>query len=114
MILFQFSILDSEEPLPGTLPGTGLQLSERALNGETRTYSRQTQPLAVPLRSSLLGTVQCLELSSERHAHWWLRPPGTLDDSSSFHPTAAIFARSRPAWAVIPPGLAIYDAMPPE
>jgi hypothetical protein len=39
---------------------------------------------------------------------------GTLDDPSSFHPTAAIFARSRPAWAVIPPGLTIYDAMPPE
>jgi hypothetical protein len=30
---------------------------------------------------------------------------GTLDDSSSFHPMAAAFARSRPAWAVIPPGL---------
>jgi hypothetical protein len=40
--------------------------------------------------------------------------PGTLDDPSSFHPTAAIFARSRPAWAPIPPGLTIYDAMPPE
>jgi hypothetical protein len=39
---------------------------------------------------------------------------GTLDDPSSFRPTAAIFARSRPAWAVIPPGLTIYDAMPPE
>jgi hypothetical protein len=39
---------------------------------------------------------------------------GTLDDPSSFHPTAAIFTRSRPAWAVIPPGLTIYDAMPPE
>ena len=39
---------------------------------------------------------------------------GTLDDPSSFHPTAAIFARGSPAWAVIPPGLTIYDAMPPE
>jgi hypothetical protein len=37
---------------------------------------------------------------------------GTLDDPSSFHPTIAIFARSRPAWAVIPPGLTIFDAMP--
>lgn len=38
---------------------------------------------------------------------------GTLDDPSAFHPTIAIFARTRPAWAVIPPGLAIFDAMPP-
>jgi hypothetical protein len=37
---------------------------------------------------------------------------GTLDDPSSFHPTIAIFARSRPPWAVIPPGLAVFDAMP--
>jgi hypothetical protein len=38
---------------------------------------------------------------------------GTLDDPSSFHPKVAIFARSRPAWAMIPPGLAVFDAMPP-
>ena len=39
---------------------------------------------------------------------------GTLDDPSAFQPRIAIFARSRPAWAVIPPGLAIFEAMPPE
>jgi hypothetical protein len=39
---------------------------------------------------------------------------GSLDDPSSFRPTIAIFARSRPAWAVIPPDLTIFDAMPPE
>jgi hypothetical protein len=38
---------------------------------------------------------------------------GTLDDPSSFHPAIAIFARSRPAWAVIPADLTIFDAMPP-
>ncbi len=39
---------------------------------------------------------------------------GTLDDPSAFQPRIAIFARSRPAWAVIPPGLTIFEAMPPE
>jgi hypothetical protein len=38
---------------------------------------------------------------------------GSLDDPSSFHPTIAIFAEGRPAWAVIPPGLKIFDRMPP-
>jgi hypothetical protein len=38
---------------------------------------------------------------------------GTLNDPSSFHPAIAIFARSRPAWAVIPADLTIFDAMPP-
>lgn len=38
---------------------------------------------------------------------------GSLDDPSVFRPKVAIFARNRPAWAVIPPGLAIFDGMPP-
>jgi hypothetical protein len=37
---------------------------------------------------------------------------GSLDDPSVFHPTIAIFARGRPAWAVIPPGLTVFDRMP--
>jgi hypothetical protein len=39
---------------------------------------------------------------------------GSLDDKSLFHPKVAIFTRSRPAWAVIPPGLATFDALPPR
>jgi hypothetical protein len=39
---------------------------------------------------------------------------GTLDDPSSFHPKIAIFARSRPAWAIIPPDLTVFDTMPPD
>jgi hypothetical protein len=37
---------------------------------------------------------------------------GSLDESSFFRPTIAIFARSRPAWAVMPPGLKVFDALP--
>jgi hypothetical protein len=37
---------------------------------------------------------------------------GSLDDPSSFHPRVAIFTRNRPAWAVIPPGLAIFEDAP--
>jgi hypothetical protein len=38
----------------------------------------------------------------------------SMPATPSSHPKAAIFARSRPAWAIIPPGVTIYDAMPPE
>jgi hypothetical protein len=38
---------------------------------------------------------------------------GSLDDPSSFHPKMAIFARNRPAWAAMPPGLTVFDTMPP-
>jgi hypothetical protein len=37
---------------------------------------------------------------------------GTLDDPTLFHPTAAIFTRDRPAWAVIPAGLTTFEEMP--
>jgi hypothetical protein len=37
---------------------------------------------------------------------------GSLDDPSLFVPKIAIFARGRPAWAIIPPGLAVFDALP--
>jgi hypothetical protein len=38
---------------------------------------------------------------------------GSLDDPSSFHPKVAIFARDRPPWTVIPPGLTVFERMPP-
>jgi hypothetical protein len=45
-------------------------------------------------------------------AHWL---QALEEKKAEPHPASrAIFARSRPAWAVIPAGLAIYDAMPPE
>ncbi len=37
---------------------------------------------------------------------------GSLDDPSAFQPRIAIFARSRPSWAVIPPDLAVFEAAP--
>jgi hypothetical protein len=38
---------------------------------------------------------------------------GSLDDVAVFEPTIAIFARSRPAWVPLPPGLKLFEAMPP-
>jgi len=37
---------------------------------------------------------------------------GSLDDPSVFTPRVAIFARDRPPWAIIPPGLTVYDRLP--
>jgi hypothetical protein len=37
---------------------------------------------------------------------------GSLDDPLAFRPTIAIFTRHRPAWALLPPGLALFDEMP--
>ena len=37
---------------------------------------------------------------------------GSLDDPSHFKPAMAIFNRDRPAWVVLPPGLAVFEGMP--
>jgi hypothetical protein len=37
---------------------------------------------------------------------------GSLDDPSMFRPTAAIFTRGRPGWAVIPSGLEVFERAP--
>jgi hypothetical protein len=37
---------------------------------------------------------------------------GSLDDPSVFKPAIAIFARHRPDWAIVPPGLTVYQDMP--
>lgn len=39
---------------------------------------------------------------------------GSLDDASAFHPQVAIFGRDRPDWVPLPPGLAVFETMPPE
>jgi hypothetical protein len=37
---------------------------------------------------------------------------GTLDDPAAFQPTMAIFNRDRPAWALLPPDLTVFETMP--
>lgn len=39
---------------------------------------------------------------------------GSLDDPSLFQPQIAIFAADRPDWAPLPPGLRVFDKMPPQ
>jgi hypothetical protein len=37
---------------------------------------------------------------------------GSLDEPDRFRPSVAIFTRGRPDWAVLPPGLKAFDALP--
>jgi hypothetical protein len=38
---------------------------------------------------------------------------GSLDDPTLFHPRIAIFVRDRPAWVELPPGLELFETLPP-
>jgi hypothetical protein len=37
---------------------------------------------------------------------------GSLDDPSLFRPTIAIFARDKPDWVQLPPGLEVFATLP--
>jgi hypothetical protein len=37
---------------------------------------------------------------------------GSLDDPSRFYPTMVIFNRDRPEWALLPPGVTVFETMP--
>ena len=39
---------------------------------------------------------------------------GSLDEPSHFRPIMAIFNRDRPDWAPLPPGLTVFETMPPQ
>jgi hypothetical protein len=82
--------------------GETLKFTSKSANG--RAAVRNTCPVCGSL---VFGGVAGKDDSYTLYA-------GTLDDPSAFQPRIAIFARSRPAWAVIPPGLTIFEAMPPE
>ncbi len=45
---------------------------------------------------------------SEQHTIY----AGTLDDARRFRPAIALFNRDRPEWAVLPPGLTVFETMP--
>jgi hypothetical protein len=45
---------------------------------------------------------------SEQHTVY----AGALDDPTGFRPSIAIFNRDRPDWAVMPPGLRVFETMP--
>ncbi len=38
---------------------------------------------------------------------------GALDDPAGFTPKVAIFGRDKPDWMVLPPGMTVFETMPP-
>jgi hypothetical protein len=38
---------------------------------------------------------------------------GSLDDPSAFRPSMVIFAARRPHWVILPPGLTMFEGLPP-
>ena len=97
----------------GFVPFMGFRASAVRFSGEVRMFTSKSARGGDAVRnfcpvcgSLVFGGIIGKDTSHTIYA-------GSLDDPSVFQPKVAIFARDRPDWAVIPPGLAIFDGMPP-
>ena len=80
--------------------GSALQFTTRSVRGEDAV--RNFCPVCGAL---LFGGIVGQDTSHTIYA-------GSLDDPSAFEPKIAIFNRERADWAVLPPGLIVYETMP--
>ena len=96
----------------GFVPFMGFASSAVRFSGPTRTFVSKAARGGEAVRNSCAVCGSLVFGGEVGKADSFTVYAGTLDDLSSFHPTIAIFARSRPAWAVIPPDLRVFDAMP--
>lgn len=98
----------------GFIPFMGFASSAVRFSGETLKFTSQSANGRNAVRNTcpVCGSLVFGGVAGEDDS--FTLYAGTLDDPSTFQPRIAIFARSRPAWAVIPPGLTIFEAMPPE
>ncbi len=96
----------------GFIPFMGFRSSAVRFSGPTRIFTSKAASGADAVRN-FCPVCNSLVFGGEvGKDHEFTIYAGSLDDPSSFHPTIAIFARNRPNWAVIPPGLTIFETVP--
>jgi hypothetical protein len=98
----------------GFIPFMGFSREAVRIRGETLTFRSKAASGGDAVRNSCAvcgGLVFGGEI--ERSDSFTIYA-GSLDEPLHFHPTMAIFTRDRPAWAVIPPGLAVFEELPPR
>jgi hypothetical protein len=96
----------------GFIPFMGFAKSAVSFSGETRQFKSKAASGREAVRN-FCPVCNSLVFGGEAgRSDAFTIYAGSLDDPSSFHPKIAIFARSRPPWAVIPLGLTVFDGMP--
>jgi hypothetical protein len=96
----------------GFVPYIGFPADAVRFSGETLTFASRAANGGEAVRNScpVCGSLVFGGVVGKDDTHTLYA--GTLDDPSMFHPTSAIFTRDRPDWAVIPPGLAVFETTP--
>jgi hypothetical protein len=93
----------------GFIPFMGFAASAVRLTGETRKFISQSARGGDAVRNSCPVCGGLVFGGKAGKDAMFTIYAGSLDDPSLFHPSVAIFTRGRPAWAVIPPELKIFE-----
>jgi hypothetical protein len=90
----------------------GFQASALRVSGETRSFTSKSARGTDAVRNfcAVCGSLVFGGILGQSASHTIYA--GSLDDPSRFVPKIAIFARNRATWAVIPPELTVFDALP--
>jgi hypothetical protein len=96
----------------GFIPFVGFAASTIRFSGETRPFTSKAANGGDAVRNfcAACGSLVFGGVVGQDTAHTVYA--GSLDDPSTFVPRIAIFTRNRPAWAIIPPGLTVFEDAP--
>jgi len=96
----------------GFIPFMGFAASAVRFTGKSQTYTCKSASGGDAVRNScpVCGGLVFGGIVGQDEMHTIYA--GSLDDASLFKPAIAIFTRSRPAWAPLPPELTAFEAMP--
>jgi hypothetical protein len=96
----------------GYIPFMGFSASSVRFSGETLKFTSKAANGGEAVRNScpVCGSLVFGGIVGKDREHTIYA--GSLDDPSSFQPKVAIFTHGRPDWAVVPPGLTIFERAP--
>jgi hypothetical protein len=96
----------------GFIPFMGFNSSAVRFTGHSRTFSRKSARGGDAVRNycPICGSLVFGGRVGQDPNHTIYA--GSLDDPSCFHPTIAIFTAGRPAWAIIPSNLTVFERLP--
>jgi hypothetical protein len=96
----------------GFIPFMGFKATQVKFSGETRLFSCKAASGRYAVRNycSVCSSLVFGGIVGESTDHTIYA--GSLDDSSLFRPSVAIFTRCRPEWSIIPPGLKQFEGLP--
>jgi hypothetical protein len=98
----------------GFIPFMGFRSGAVRFSGATRKFISRAASGADAVRNSCPVCGSLVFGGELDKAESFTIYAGSLDDPTRFHPTVAIFTRNRPTWAVVPPGLTMFDEIPPD